>query len=162
MDFHASLAKLTSHAIFREWHKKHQENFLAHGFMMLDDANKDVWQIGFYNPNNSKITTFIVGKTIEHTAEQEVLESGAAIQKLPVEEVKVEPQKALATAKEILEKDFAREIPIKEFFIIQHIDKRTVFNITYFTQSFKTVNIKLDAGSGELISKNIQALMDFG
>jgi len=162
MDFHEVLAKLTNHTIFKDWNKGHKESFLAHGFMMLDEENKDIWQIGFYNPESSKMTTFIVGKTIEHTAEQEVLESGAPIEKLPVEEVKVLPEKALALAKDLLKKEFAKEIPIKEFFIIQHIDKQTMFNITYFTQSFKTVNIKIDARSGEVVSKNIQALMDFG
>src|SRR3989344_1888470 len=161
MDFHQALARLTSHTIFKDWHKKHADSFLAHGFMMLDEANKDIWQIGFYNPKTSKMTTFMVGKTIEHTVEQEVLESGAPIQNLSVEDVKVSPEKALSIAKELLKKEFAKELPIKEFFIIQRIEGKTVFNITYFTQSFKTVNIKIDAKSGEIISKNIQALMDF-
>lgn len=162
MDFHASLAKLTSHTVFKDWHKTHQDCFLAHGFMMLDEANKDTWQIGFYNPANSMMTTFLIGKTIEHTAEQEVLASDGQVQKLKVENVKILPETALATSKEILKKEFAKEIPIKEFFIIQQLDNQTIFNITYFTQSFKTVNVKIDTTSGEVISKNIQVLMDFG
>ncbi len=162
MDFHHALSNLTNNLSFKEWHKNNPDSFLAHGFMMLDDANKDVWQIGFYKPERSKITTFIVNKTIEHTSEQEVLESGNPIQKLSVEDVKIPHEGALKTAKDIMQKEFKKEVSIKEFFIIQKLEDRTVFNITFFTQSFKTVNVKIDAKTGEIVSKSLQSLMEFG
>ena len=161
MDFHESLAKLTSQLLFKDWHKNSLDSFLAHAFMMLDEANKDIWQFGFYNPESKKMVTFIVNKSVEQSSEQDVLESGSPIQKLPVEDIKISVDEALKTAKDIMQKEFKKEAPIKEFFIIQKLEQ-TVFNITYFTQSFKTVNIKIDAKSGDVLSKNIQALMEFG
>lgn len=159
MDLHEILAKLTRHPLFKEWHEKNKEYFLAHAFVMLDEPNKNTWQIGFYNPEKEKMVTFFVADTIKKTDEQEVLKSEGAIKPLMPEKVKLTVEEALKKAEECF-KEY-KELPIKHFFIIQHTEGHNMFNITYFTQSLKTINIKIDSETGEIIKHSKQDLAQF-
>lgn len=162
MDFHKALHTLTTSLSFKDWHQKHPKSFLAHGFLMLDEANKNTWQIGFYDEEPQRMTTFLVtGTKVEHTDEQEILQGPAPIQKLNPSEISIEAPKAIEIAKNCLTENYKKEMILKNFFIIQHAEGETIYNITYFTQTFKTINIKINAKNGELIKHNIQALADF-
>ena len=162
MDLHEALANLTRHAIFKEWHAKNENYFLAHAFVMLDEANKNEWQIGFYNPEKEKMVTFIIGETIQHTEEQEVLRSEGSIQPLMPEKAKLPVEQAIETANKCLKENYSGEKPMKQFFIIQNAEGHTMFNITFFTQSLKTINIKIDAEHGKIIKHSMQNLAEFG
>ncbi|MCX6708408.1 MAG: PepSY domain-containing protein [Candidatus Woesearchaeota archaeon] len=159
MDIHTTLAKLTRHPIFKEWHEKNKEYYLAHAFVMLDEANKNCVQVGFYNPEKERMVTFFVSDDVQKTDEQEVLRSEGTIQPLRPEEVKLTIEEALQIAEKCF-KEY-KEIAIKHFFIIQNTEGHTMFNITYFTQSLKTVNIKIDANSGKIIKHSVQNLAQF-
>jgi len=163
MDLHETLAKLTKHHVFKDWHAKNKDYFLAHAFVMLDEPNKGIWQIGFYNPEKERMTTFITSdKDVQHTEEQEVLRTEAAIDPLKPEDVTFSVEEALATAKKCRDENYRGEMVLKEFFIIQHAEGHAMFNITYFTQSLKTINIKIDAKTGEIIKHSRQSLAEFG
>lgn len=162
MDILAKLAKLTSSAQFKQWHKDHKKHFLAHAFVLLDDANKDIVQFGFYDAEKKTMTTWHVSDTIKHTEDQEVLDSGAAIVKLDMDSVKISSDDALKTADELRANDYKKEIQLKKFFILQMIEGAATYNITIFTQSFSTINIKIDAANGKTLHHNMQKLMEFG
>ena len=162
MDLHETLARLTRHPLFKEWHSKHADYFLAHAFMMLDEPNKGIWQIGFYNSEKERMITFIVSEDkIQHTEEQEVLKSEGGIQPLKPEEVKRAVEETLKTAQKCMEENYKGENTIKQFFIVQNAEGHTMFNITFFTQSLKTINIKIDATTGKILKHNKQSLADF-
>jgi len=162
MDLHETLARLTRSPIFKEWHSKNHNYFLAHAFVMLDEANKNTWQIGFYNAEKERMVTFVItGANIQHTEDQEVLKESAVIQPLKPEEVTLTVENALKTAKDCLEQNYRGEKPMKEFFIIQHAEEHSMFNITYFTQSLKTINIKIDAKTGKIFKHSMQSLAEF-
>ena len=163
MDLHEALAKITRHPLFVEWHKNNPTSFLAHAFVMLDEANKNTWQIGFYNPDTHKMVTFVLEPgSVKRTDEQEILEGKTPISKLDVEHVKLSVEDALEKARECFDENYGAQSAIKHFFIIQELEGKAVFNITYLLQSFKTVNVKIDAASGEVIKHSIAALADFG
>ncbi|VVB81361.1 Peptidase propeptide and YPEB domain protein [uncultured archaeon] len=159
MDLHETLAKLTRHPVFKEWHTENKEYFLAHAFLMLDEANKNCMQIGFYNPAKERMVTFFVADDVKKTDEQEVLRSEGSIQQLKPEEVKLTVEEAIKIAEGCF-KEY-KETAIKHFFIIQNAEGHTMFNITYFTQSLKTVNIKIDATTGKVIKHSKQDLAQF-
>ncbi|MEM3153987.1 MAG: hypothetical protein QW165_00265 [Candidatus Woesearchaeota archaeon] len=162
MDLHETFAKLTRNSVFKEWRKENTAYFLAHAFVMLDEANKGTWQIGFYNPDKERMVTFVVSdKEIKHTEEQEVLKSEADIHPLKPEDVTLSIESALSTARQCLEQNYRGEKPLKEFFIIQHAEGHAIFNITYFTQSLKTINIKINAKTGNIFKHNMQSLAEF-
>jgi len=162
MDFHKAIHTLTTSLSFKDWHEKHPKTFLAHGFLMLDEANKNTWQIGFYDEEHQRMTTFLVtGTKVEHTDEQEILQGSAPIQELKPSEVTLESSKALEIANNCIKENYKGEIILKNFFIIQHNEGETIYNITYFTQAFKTINIKISAKNGAILKHNIQALAEF-
>ena len=162
MDIQEALARLTRTTIFKEWHEKNKEYYLAHAFIMLDEPNKNTWQIGFYNSSKERMVTFMLtGNDVQHTEDQEVLKKEGTIEKLNPSEIKIHVQQALDTAKECLQKEYKGQTPLKEFFIIQNAEKHHMYNITYFTQSLTTINIKIDAGTGKIIKHTSQKLADF-
>lgn len=162
MDLHETLARLTRHPVFQEWRAKNSDYFLAHAFVMLDEPNKDIWQIGFYNPDKERMVTFIVAlNSIQKTEEQEVLKSEGGIQPLKPEDVKLSVEEALKIAKQCYDQNYKAEKPIKEFFIIQHAEGHAIFNITYFTQGLKTINIKIDSATGKIFKHSVQSLAEF-
>ena len=161
MEVQEKIGKLTTSLLFKEWHQKNTGYYLAHIFIMLDEVNKHTWQIGFYNSEKEKMITFLMtNDKIQHTAEQEVLKKEGTIEKLNLEKIKITPEEALEKAKKCFSE--YKDIPLKEFFIIQNTEGHHMYNVTYFTQSMKTVNIKIDAETGEIIKHNIQKLCEFG
>lgn len=163
MDIQEALARLTRTTIFKEWHSKNKEYYLAHAFLMLDEQNKNTWQIGFYNSEKERMVTFLLtGTDVKHTEDQEVLKKEGTIDKLDPTKVKIHVQEALDTAKKCLTEEYKGQTPLKEFFIIQNTEEHHMYNITYFTQSLSTINIKIDAETGKIIKHNLQKLADFG
>ncbi len=163
MDFHEALARLTRHAVFKEWKAENPESFLAHAFVMMDDANKNTWQIGFYNEKKERMVTFILTPgAVEKTEEQEVLKGDSKIAELKTQDVKLHIPDALKKAEEFFKEHYSKEHPIKQFFIIQMIDGHPMFNLTFFVQSFKTINMKIDARTGEIVKHTVQELAKFG
>lgn len=162
MDIHKALADLTRHHAFKEWHNEHKDYFLAHAFVMLDEANKNTWQIGFYNEKEQRMISFILqDQDVGKTDTQEVLKTEGDISPLQVEHIKLTVEDALAKAKEVYQEHYKNELPIKQFFIIQNTEGHHMFNITYFTQSFNTINIKIDAETGDVIKHSKQQLAAF-
>ena len=60
MEIKKIVNKLGQNNEFKEWKKEHYASSLVHIFKMFDEVNKDEWQIGFFNPNET-ITSFVIG-----------------------------------------------------------------------------------------------------
>ena len=161
MDFHQVLNKLTGHVVFKHWHADHTNYFLAHAFKMLDDANKNEWQIGFYSLQDEQMVTFIVNGAIQKIEDQEVLKSKQVIEPLKTQDVALDMHSALQKGQECFNENY-QGIVAKQFFIIQQYDNLPIYNITYFLGSFETVNIKINAKTGEIIKHDRQKLLEFG
>ncbi|MBU1004502.1 MAG: hypothetical protein KJ561_01600, partial [Nanoarchaeota archaeon] len=59
MEIKDVLARLRDDKGFKQWKKENPNSFLAHIFKLLDEANQNDWQIGFYNKDDT-ITSFII------------------------------------------------------------------------------------------------------
>lgn len=160
MEFKEAIEKVEKSSDFIKW-KTANDNFLTHAFVMLDEANKDIWQFGYFDKKTKKITTFILEK--ENTSiipAQDILETGNEIIPLNTADVKISAEQAVKTANDFRKSNYAGEIVAKAFFIIQK-SPEAVYNITFFTQSFKTINIKVSAFDGKIIEYSSQSLMGF-
>ncbi|MBI4151094.1 PepSY domain-containing protein [Candidatus Woesearchaeota archaeon] len=158
MEFKDALMHLEKSKEFVSWRKEHK-GFLAHAFKLLDDANADTWQLGYYD--GSTITTFVVSaRFIEVIPDQEILRSEHAIEELDVTHVKISSEDALKTAREFHQLHHPREMTLKQFFIIQKLPSGVVYNVTFFFQSMKTLNVKIDAASGKVVQHSFQSLME--
>jgi len=154
--FHEKLNQLLESEEFKDWKAQHEDFFLAHAFIMQDGE----WQFGFYNPEKEKMVTFICGNEIIHNKEEEVLKSKMQITKLDPDIIKIKLADALKKAKEILNENYKNQLVTKNFIIIQNVEK-PIFNITFLAQNFNTINIKIDAKTGEVIHHSSQILASF-
>src|SRR3989344_7731539 len=97
MQFKEAFNKLEQSKEFKDWHQEYPDAFLAHGFILLDELNKDVWQIGYYNKEDDKITTFFVSKDkVQSGTKSEVFKKpDATIKRLDLSKIKVDFMDAL-------------------------------------------------------------------
>ena len=151
--------KLEKSSKFKELNKK---SYLAHLFKMMDDLNKDIWQIGYYNEDGT-ITTFIIEKKdIKIVPEQEVFQkTKRKVKKLDIDKVKIDLDKALDIVKDLQQKKFSGNTPLKIMVVLQNIANHIVYNITYITNSFNTLNMKIDAINGKVISYELTPMLQF-
>lgn len=151
--------KLEKSSKFKELNKK---SYLAHLFKMMDDLNKDIWQVGYYNEDGT-ITTFIIEKKdIKVVPEQEVFQkTKRKVKKLDIDKVKIDLDKALDIAKDLQQKKFSGNTPLKIMVVLQNIANHIVYNITYITNSFNTLNMKIDAINGKVISYELTPMLQF-
>jgi len=163
MDYKKIIDKLTKNSEFKKWKKDNPDTILAHLFMMNDAPNKDSWQIGYYNVKSNKITTFIIEKDdIKIIPEANIFKKdNDTIKELKIDKVKVTYEKAEELAQKLQKEKYSKEIPLKTIAILQHLDLGQVWNITFVTRSFNTLNIKIDSESGKVLKDGLVSFMEF-
>ena len=147
----------------KEWKLKNKEGYLSVIFVMMDEKQKSEWQFGYYNPENEKMASFFVFEDgIKESEESEVFkEPGAKVKELDLSKVKVWVDESLKTANDLQEKKYPKESPEKVIMILQNIEEGLLWNITYVTRAFNTLNMKVDAITGKIISDKLTNLMQF-
>jgi hypothetical protein len=157
------IEKLEENSEFKKWKEEHKDTYLAHAFMMMDPANENIWQIGYYNPKTDKVTTFVIeGDDIKISPETNIFKKpNAKVEPLDISKVKIGTIQAIETGEGVMEKDYPKALPIKMFFIIQTIPEQgSVFNMTFITQDFKTVNIRISSETGKVLSHKVESILD--
>ncbi len=164
MELKEVLAGVKKSSEFKTWRKTHENAYLAHAFVMLDEANKDSWQIGYYDADKSLMSTFVASSgKIEVIPDQEVFKSEHKIAILEPEKVKLTVKEALELAEKHRKEHYPKEIVAKSFFIIQVVEAHgQVFNITFFTAAFRTINIKISTENGKVLHHSCETLAAFG
>ena len=77
--------------------------------------------------------------------------------------VKITFDNAIAKASEFQSKNFPKDRGVKTITILQNIpDLGNVWNITYVTEAFNTLNIKIDASTGKVLEHNLVSVFSFG
>jgi hypothetical protein len=162
MDIRQSVEKLEENSEFIEWRKKNKDYYLAHVFSMLDEANKGSYQVGYSNPDCTKITTFIVTENdVQIAPDSEVFKKpGSKIEKLELEDIKIGGGEALKKAEECRKEHYSQDSPVKMFFIVQKLDIGQVYNITFVTATLKAINIKISTSDGKIVHHEETSLMD--
>ena len=163
MEIKKVLKKLHSSSKFMDWQKDHKECFLAHIFKMFDKENEKSWQVGYCNPKNDIITTFIIEPdSVLVTEESEPFKKpGTHIHELNLKKVDIDYGEALEKAEILKREKYPKEIPLKKFFILQNIKDKNMYNITYFTSSFKAVNIKIGSDNGSIVNDEVTEFLQF-
>ena len=161
MEFQDIVKELQNTQDYHDWKLDHADAYLAHIFVMLDDANKGLFQIGYYDISSDTISTFVVGHGEVHLIpDQEVAKTGGVVDPLDISLVNGSSDEVTSTADDIRKEHYGSIPFIKSFFVIQSLDDTQIYNVTYLTQDFKTINIKLDMAL-TLISHDCKALADF-
>ncbi|MBR9690453.1 hypothetical protein GOV08_02100, partial [Candidatus Woesearchaeota archaeon] len=146
---------------FLEWEKTNSDAYLANAFLMMDAVEHSPWQIGYYDKKDDRMTTFNIGKKITQNPEAEVFKKKKVVEKLLLSKVKIGYTDALGIAKKHQEGKFSGNTPLKKIILLQHLDKGHLYNITFITPAFKTLNIKVSSEDGHVISDKLTSIFDF-
>jgi len=153
-----TINKLESSKEFKSWITKNKNSYLVHIFRMFD---VDEFQIGYYNKDDT-ITTFIVNDKVETIPKTKIFKPGKEkVPKLEIGKVKIDFEKAFGLANEIQKKDFAVHVPIKKIAILQKLKLGQVYNITFLTQTFKMLNLKINSSDGKVVKKELVPIIEF-
>lgn len=155
------LQNLEESTIFQEWRESNPDDYLVNLFKFVQDGSDSFWQIGYYNKKTDMITTFNIEETITINPPSEVFKKEGAIDRLKVELVNIDSDEALRIAKEFQESNHPYDPLMKTIVLIQNKDDNQVYNITFITQTLKTLNIKVSCVDGKIIDSKMTSLMDF-
>lgn len=145
--------------IFSDWKEKNPNAYLTHAFCMYDSAKDNEWQFGYYLKDKDKMVTFVMEDEISKMPESEILKKEDLLNHLDMENVRIELDEALLKAKECQEKDHKGQLPMKIIVLLQHLNEGLVWNITYLTIGFKTLNIKISAIDGKIVEHTLKSLI---
>lgn len=154
-----TIKKLEKSKEFTSWKKNYKKAYLAHAFKVIDNPG---WEIGYFNPGTNLITVFVVNGSITRNPDAEVFkEQEKLVNHLDIKKAKINEENALKNARKVLDENYKGTTVFKIFMILQDIDKiGQVWNITFVTEQFKTVNIKIDSSTGSCLSHKIVSLME--
>jgi len=161
MNVNELVEKVKADSSYTDFLGNSPKSFLAHIFMMSDgDTMRDL-QVGYYNPENKKMTSFSIdGEKIIRMPEQDIFQKpGNTVKELDMSVVKAE-QVAVKEGVEKVVKDKYNAEGSKKIFILQNIDAGQVWNVTYLTTKFSTINFKVDSSSMEILSDEEVQLID--
>jgi hypothetical protein len=164
MSIKTAVEKLESHAEFLKWKEGHKDAYLSYAFTVLEDDKGIEWQIGFFNSASDKITAFTFkGDDIVICADEDAFKKEESkILELDMNKVKINVDNAINNAEEFQKKKYPNEVSTKAIVILQNLAKEgLVWNITYITKSFNTLNLKINAEDGKVVSDKLSSILDF-
>ena len=164
MDFKQALKNLEQSKNFRTWHNKNKSTYFSFAFKIPEETGANDWQLGFYNSKSDKVTTFVIadGK-ISIRAEEEVFKrEETKVCEIEINKINLTFDNAIAKANEFQSKNFPKDKSIKTIVILQNIPNfGNMWNITYVTESFNTLNMKIDASNGKIVEHNFASVFSF-
>ena len=146
---------------FKEWKKKNPDTYLSYGFFVLEQTNSG-WKIGYYHKKDDKITSFNIGKKVNIEPESEIFKKPETkVEKLDEKKVKLDLADAITIANSLQKEEYAGEDPQKIIAILQTLKMGQVWNITFVTKSFNTLNFKIKSENGRVLDKKLTSLFEF-
>ena len=164
MDLKPALKKIEEKLLFREWKQKNKNTYLSYAFKIPQEMDVNEWQLGFYDKKKDKITTFvIIGDDVKIRPEEEVFKKeDMEVNEIRLDKVKMTFDNAISTANEFQQKNFPKDKSIKTIAILQNLPNLgNVWNLTYVTETFNTLNMKIDASSGKVLEHNLSSVLSF-
>ncbi len=156
MEAVAVIRETESSEEFKNWKKENPDAHLASAFAMFSDGEERNWLISYYNCKKDTITTF----SGESSNEEEAFKKEGDIPELKLEDVKLGEEGALKEARKVLSEEYG-EKPQKVVMVLQNLEGKVLWNITFITAAFKVVNARVSASTGTVISRNAASLSDF-
>lgn len=164
MEIKETLKRLENDEQFKKWKKNNKNTFFSYAFKILKEESFGEWQIGFYNKDNNKITTFSVNKgKVEIAQEEDVFKKpDMKVNKINIEKIRLPLKKILEKAEAFKKKNYPKEIGEKIIVILQNLDPfGDIWNITYITRAFNTLNMKIGAENGKVLQHKLSSIFAF-
>lgn len=138
---------------FKEWNGKHFDSYLCSIFV------SDKLQFDFYDPETDKITSFNGEEIIE---EQEILrKEKKKLVELKLGEIKISLDEVKKTIEKVLEEKSRVEKSTKDLIFLQGYKDKIIWNVTYITDCYNILNVKVDAKTGEVLFEKIESALNW-
>jgi len=161
MELQKALEKLEKNDTYTSWKKQHTDAFLSYCLMTIEKDIKSSWQIGFYQ-KSGKITTFVIDSTIKQENEEDVFKKpGNVIEPINKDLLKLSFDEINGHAISFQKEKYPQELVNKTIVILQNLESLgTVWNITFITLAFKTLNLKISPDTGKVLAHSLTSIMD--
>ena len=154
--------KLIESKTFTDWKASHPDFKLAHCFFLKDDKAQRDWHFGFIQEKTQVLVNFIVGTdtiTMESHTELAKKEDQTVLP-LEIEKVTLTKEDTNPIIEEIVHNEKQGGVSTV-IYLLQHIPMiGTIWNVTAVTKAYKTLNIKIDAQTGEVKLVSSKSLFD--
>ena len=150
----------------KQWKKSNPEGFLAYAQTFIDINNpRKEWYLGYYSGNVKRIATFTVSETsnvvLNAEDDNQIQDESLSILPIVLDDVRLSLKSVLESIAETHRKEYPRELQSEIIVNLQNSDGKTIWNISYFTRSFKVINFKVNPSDGKIFSHSINSIMDF-
>lgn len=161
--FKEALDLLKNSKEYKNWQKDNADCYLSYAFYVVDKDDTN-WKIGFYHKNEDKITSFDIGEEkIKIEPQEEIFKKEEkSVEELNLDDVKLDLAEAVALANNLQKEEYSTENPIKIIAILQNLGNMQVWNLTFLTQNFNTLNFKIKSDTGRVLEKKLVSLMQMG
>ena len=166
--FKEDIKKIESSKEFKDIKKTCKNLMLADGLILLEKENYNLgdygdWQVDYFEPDSGCMFSFTFeDKKIDVKKTTEIVKTDESVHKLNLDKLKISFEAILEKTERIREKGYSNEKPYKIILVIQNRKKQDIWNVTYLTASFKTLNLKISAETGDLIEESLKPLISFG
>ena len=146
--------QLEESQIFQDWKKDNPNDYLVHFYNQINSAfqtNAD-WEVGFYNPDQDKITIFIIGNEISIKPQEDAFKKEGKVEQLNLEKIKVDFEQSIEEFKKIKEDKYSPEVMLNGFIILQNFQDKLMWNVSIALKSMNILNVKINAETKEIIS----------
>jgi hypothetical protein len=156
-DVHDVVDKVESSAAFLAFNAENPHHYLVHAFSTAG-AHIDPMELGYYGKEADKITVFKTDPLTRMPAE-EVFKERGVLEALDLSLVKLGLTQALAKAEEYRHDAYPKHQTMKTICVLQQ-KQRPIWNMTIVTNTLNMINMRIDAQTGELISREMQSIMN--
>ncbi|MBI1973067.1 hypothetical protein HYS50_03610 [Candidatus Woesearchaeota archaeon] len=148
--------------VFKAWSADHPASYLSSFFKIIEQEDVEWWQLDFYYPKGDTITSFIVDDQVKLVTKDAAVfkKTKDVVQALDLMHVSLDVKKALSVAHHVQQEKYHTEKPSKTIILLQTLS-RPLWNISFLTNTFKLVNIRIDAQSGDVLEDSLVPLFDF-
>lgn len=141
--------------LFQKWKKEHHA-YLVHFFLMDEKI-----QVGYYDEKADSIVTFVQEKEVTKAEDKEIFKQEKKIAPLDMGLVKITVQEAVQKVEAIQKQKYPGDMVSKKIIVLQTLGNIPTYNMTLITMTFKMINIRVDAGTGNVLEEKMQPIMDF-
>lgn len=147
---------------FSDFKKENPQSYFYAAFSMYENIEDARWQFDYYDHDTGKVTSFELGDEIKLNTESKLFQKEKEDPKeLNLDEIKIDLQEAFSIINNIKNDKYKNEHENKFIIVLQNINDKQVWNITYLTSEMHIINFKIDSTDGEIIEEKFDSLLRF-
>lgn len=162
-DVHEVVERVETSPAFVDFNEENPHHYLVHAFVSTKSLTSEVLpplELGYYGKEEDKITVF-TSDPVTARPPEEVFKEEGAIAPLDLLSLRQGLLDALRVAERTRAANYAAHATMQGFFILQQsgVHSRPIWNVTLVLATLNMVNLKIDAVTGEVLSRELQNIM---